>query len=92
MTLATCITVDWLRHDADGTLRFGPLLNGVLRREASPAVRAEIAGAYLAFAERQLKSLSCARGKQSCDDTKARSLAMHFYQAIEQCARETAEQ
>jgi len=91
MTRATCITVDWLRHDADGTLRFGPLLNGVLRREASPAVRAEIAVAYLAFAERQLASLSSARGKP-CADTKTRSLAMHFYQAIEQCARETAEQ
>lgn len=85
MTLATCATVDWLRHDADGTLRFAPMLNGILRREAPPDVRAEIARAYLAFAERQLASLSCRAG------TKANRLAIHFYEAIEQFAREAAE-
>ena len=88
MTPATCPTVDWLRHDADGTLRFAPLLGGILRREASLAVRAEIARAYLAFAERQLANLS---NLPSGDGTEARRLAIHFYETIEQCARRTAE-
>lgn len=88
MTPATCPTVDWLRHDADGTLRFAPLLSGVLRREASPAVQSEIARAYLAFAERQLANLS---SLPSTDGTEARRLAIQFYETIEQCARRTAE-
>lgn len=91
MTIATCTTVDWLRHDADGTLRFGPMLNGILRREAPCDVRAEIARAYLAFAERQLAGLSYRHSKKSGDGAEARRLAVHFYEAIEQCARETAE-
>ena len=89
MTPATCPTVDWLRHDADGTLRFAPLLSGILRREASLAVRAEIARAYLVFAERQLANLS---NLPSTDGTEARRrLAIQFYETIEQCARRTAE-
>ena len=83
--------VDWLRSDADHSLRYEPMLKAVLLRQAPPDTRREIAAAYLAFAEAQLANLRQVDTKPRADrDPDARRLAILFYEAVETWSREAA--
>jgi hypothetical protein len=90
MTIDTA-TAEWLRSDADHTLRYEPMLKAMFLRQAPPDERRAIAKAYLAFAEEQLAKLRQIDAKRRTERAAdARRLAILFYEAVENWARETA--